>query len=90
MVYCSHKNILLDPRFGNLQKSVIFISIIDFFFNLTTERKVNGFIITPIAESALLYAKGWMVFDIISMIGLLENFNNKPLFVDFHGAIKTN
>ena len=51
----------------------MFISIIDFIFNLTVERKVNGLIIKTLKESALIYAKGWMFVDILALISMIEN-----------------
>jgi hypothetical protein len=37
-----------------------------------------------------MYVKGWMIFDILSLIGQFDCFRNKPLFIDFQHAVKNN
>ena len=62
---------------------MLIFTVLDFFFNCIVERKKDGLLIKSLIDSILIYAKSWMIVDLMAIAGMIENNNHKKIFNNF-------
>ena len=72
-IFSTKRQILLNPAYNMLQNILICIGLVDFCFNLTVERMVDGFVVRKFRDSAMIYFKSWFLIDILAIGSQIES-----------------